>query len=402
MKDKKSSSRPVPWLPFITGLSLGLLIFIAATRGGPSTLPAAETSAPPPRAAPAHTQRSEAPPPRPGEEVLAFNARQGRWQPAPLNDLKPGAEFIHKDRLFRIDPRLETIRRITEVDVHRLKAADANWDPTAKHRFPRVKDVVYVTKGDPRHTLLSHVRVGEELVFQGRIYKAKVRGQSLAIEATDQVLTEVTNTFKRPAHTLVDLDIAYLNNGASQRISGTPEHPFFVPAVDDYVPMGQLSPGTILRTEDGKQARVVGSKRRHGDFTVFNLEVAHAHNYFVSAPGSAAPGVLVHNSCYKPSGPMKGRKIGHTFDKHGSHNTYQLQRQAQGSNTQLGQWTDDAAAEHVIADNLGKLKNGTIIVPIPPGIGRVVMPNGTFLPATHAKLVPSKSGVKTAFPIVLE
>ncbi len=63
---------------------------------------------------------------------------------------------------------------------------------------------------------------------------------------------------------------------------------------------------------------------------------------------------------------------------------------------------DDAAAEKFIADNLHLTKGGTVDVPIPKGmenIGRIINPDGTFSQATHIRLVPSKSGVKSAFPI---
>jgi uncharacterized protein RhaS with RHS repeats len=106
------------------------------------------------------------------------------------------------------------------------------------------------------------------------------------------------------------------------------------------------------------------------------------------------------NGCHVPDGPMKGKRVGHTFDKHGSHNTHQLQMQAKNSGLAQGQWVDDAAAEKLIADNLDKLKQGTATIEIPLGVGRVVNPDGTFSPATHAVLVPSGSGVKTAFPII--
>ncbi len=99
-----------------------------------------------------------------------------------------------------------------------------------------------------------------------------------------------------------------------------------------------------------------------------------------------------------PSGPMAGKRIGHTFDKHGSHNTYELTRQAQGSGHPQGQWLDDIAAEKFIAEHLDELANGAKTINLPKGIGRVIMPNGSFVPATKARLVPSKTGVITAYP----
>ncbi len=104
---------------------------------------------------------------------------------------------------------------------------------------------------------------------------------------------------------------------------------------------------------------------------------------------------------YEPTGPMQGKKINHTFTKHGSHNTNELYYEAINSRGGVpqGQWLDDVAAEKLIADNLSLLKNGSVDVPIPQGLGRVFMPDGSVIPATAARLVPSGSGVWTAFPI---
>lgn len=96
---------------------------------------------------------------------------------------------------------------------------------------------------------------------------------------------------------------------------------------------------------------------------------------------------------------MAGKRLGRTFTKHGSANTDQLLMQARGSGMPQGQWLDDAAAEHFIADRLGQLKNGAQTFDLPAGMGRVVKPDGTFAPATKFRLVPSKSEVKTAYPL---
>ena len=106
----------------------------------------------------------------------------------------------------------------------------------------------------------------------------------------------------------------------------------------------------------------------------------------------------ISNVEYTASGSMKGKRIGHTYSKHGSHNTDELLQQAKGSNSPQGQWIDDVAAEEYIFNNLDKLKNGAKTIELPKGLGRVVNPDGTFTPATHVRLVPSGSGVKTAYP----
>jgi hypothetical protein len=101
---------------------------------------------------------------------------------------------------------------------------------------------------------------------------------------------------------------------------------------------------------------------------------------------------------YVPSGPMVGRRIGHTFSKHGSHNTYELMQQARNSGRPQGQWLDDAAAESFIADHLHELENGARTFDLPPGIGRVILPDGTAVPASRVRLQPSNTGVLTAYP----
>lgn len=105
---------------------------------------------------------------------------------------------------------------------------------------------------------------------------------------------------------------------------------------------------------------------------------------------------------YELTGGMRGKTIKHTFSKHGSTNTEQLILQAKNSGKPQGQWLDDAAAEEFIANNLSKLQNGAKNIELPQGLGRVINPDGTFTNATHARLVPSGSGVKTAYPGTLE
>lgn len=102
-------------------------------------------------------------------------------------------------------------------------------------------------------------------------------------------------------------------------------------------------------------------------------------------------------------GPMIGKKIGHTFSKHGSHNTKQLLYQSVNGTVPNGQWLDDVAAEDFIARHLDQLGQGTRDIPLPAsvrGIGRVFKNgDGQIIEATHIRLVPSGTGVDTAFPI---
>lgn len=97
------------------------------------------------------------------------------------------------------------------------------------------------------------------------------------------------------------------------------------------------------------------------------------------------------------------RKVfGHTFTTHGESMTNFLINRARGAGAAQGQFLDDQKAAKFILDNLGKTANGAVDVPIPSGFpARVIMPNGTFIDATHIRLVPGGGGVKTAYPLIL-
>ncbi len=112
---------------------------------------------------------------------------------------------------------------------------------------------------------------------------------------------------------------------------------------------------------------------------------------------------LLKESYFRPIGSMIGKRIGHTFSKHGLHNTEQLKSFARNGDVSIGQWLNEIEAEKFIARHLNQLSNGVRDIPIPAylqNIGRVFR-NGdaAILNPTHIRLVPSGSGVKTAYPI---
>ena len=122
------------------------------------------------------------------------------------------------------------------------------------------------------------------------VYSATIEDETVTMTSG-----KVTDTFKRSTDTVIDLTIcdAYGNEFV---VSGTPEHPFFVPALHEYIPMEELVKGTVLQTDNGTEVKVVTLEIRHGEFTVYNFEVENIHSYFVSSE-HGTQGVLVHNAC---------------------------------------------------------------------------------------------------------
>ena len=78
----------------------------------------------------------------------------------------------------------------------------------------------------------------------------------MQITYTGQTINRVVNTFSFDADTLVDLTVQDVGTGETGTISGTPEHPFFVPVRAAYVEMGDLEVGTTLRGDDGAELLV--------------------------------------------------------------------------------------------------------------------------------------------------
>lgn len=179
-----------------------------------------------------------------------------------------------------------------------LWAADSGT-AEGMHQIPSASDWVLVL-GDGDDA--GHWRLGDltadssYFAFDGQVFETGIVEGELAVSATPRVVSRVSRTFVRKSDTVVDLEIRY-DDGSEGTVTGTPEHPFYVPALSKYVPLGQLDGGTRLHTEGSSGAVVVGSTWRQGDYTVFNFEVEGPHNYFVRAPGSDSAAVLVHNTC---------------------------------------------------------------------------------------------------------
>jgi len=113
------------------------------------------------------------------------------------------------------------------------------------------------------------------------------------------------------------------------------------------------------------------------------------------------PGGGIGKACSLEKGAIALTKsrFGHTFTTHGQDATDFLINRAAGSGKPVGQFLDDQAAARLIQDNLSNLKNGAISVTVPNYVPvRIIMPDGSFAPASTIRLVPGGNGVKTAYP----
>ncbi|QDU08164.1 polymorphic toxin-type HINT domain-containing protein [Gimesia aquarii] len=108
----------------------------------------------------------------------------------------------------------------------------------------------------------------------------------------------VTQTFKRQVDHLCILEVE-AEDGSTQTIKTTNEHPFWSTAANDYIEAKSLKPGTKL---EGANGHFITVKSNHYEphpegITVYNVEVKGPHNYFVAANGYRGPPVLAHNTC---------------------------------------------------------------------------------------------------------
>lgn len=112
-----------------------------------------------------------------------------------------------------------------------------------------------------------------------------------------------------------------------------------------------------------------------------------------------------HRELYTPTNtstvPMKNdsAQFGHTFSEHGAKPANkELADHARSIGGTQGQWTDNQQAADYLSQYLDGL-SGPTTVPIPKGLGQVIQADNTAAPATQAVIVPSPTGIRTAYPI---
>ncbi|MFD6424368.1 polymorphic toxin-type HINT domain-containing protein [Streptomyces sp. NPDC060198] len=87
-------------------------------------------------------------------------------------------------------------------------------------------------------------------------------------------------------------------------ITATDGHPFWVPALDQWLEAGELQPGQWLRTSAGTWVQLTATQHTTRSATVYNLTVDDLHTYYAAA--GAAP-LLVHNC--PPGGGFCSRPV---------------------------------------------------------------------------------------------
>jgi hypothetical protein len=139
-----------------------------------------------------------------------------------------------------------------------------------------------------RHRPLTEIPPGARVAFRGRVWETDGDDTVERVRAGDGVLGRVVRTFRRIAPEVIELEVRH-EDGRIATISGTPEHPFWVPAAAGYLPVRALAVGAKLVTSAGEPAIVVSKAVKRGDIQVYNFEVRGAHKYYTAD-------VLTHNA----------------------------------------------------------------------------------------------------------
>ncbi|WP_158578884.1 RHS repeat-associated core domain-containing protein [Spongiactinospora rosea] len=91
----------------------------------------------------------------------------------------------------------------------------------------------------------------------------------------------------------ITIDIDGTRSNAIDKITATDEHPFWVPALDEWVSAGRLQPGMWLQTSAGTYVQITALERRTANQRVHNLTVDDVSTYYV---GVADQAILAHNT----------------------------------------------------------------------------------------------------------
>ncbi|WP_344496141.1 polymorphic toxin-type HINT domain-containing protein [Nonomuraea monospora] len=149
---------------------------------------------------------------------------------------------------------------------------------------------------------IEDIKIGDEVIAAD-----PVTGRTSAEPVTALIEGQ---GLKRLVKITVDTDVG--DGAATKTITATDNHPFWVPAMQQWVDAGRLQPGMWLQTAAGTYVQVAAVEAWAAVERVYNLTVDDLHTYHVVAGGAS---VLVHNvdpDCndlppFAPKGPTSGR-----------------------------------------------------------------------------------------------
>jgi len=170
--------------------------------------------------------------------VEVYDARTGTWFEDEARDVDVGEELMFDGHLFRVDD--SGLVDLGSVSAEALVEADAAVRDVAVVAEPDRDSWVLVLAdedGDVGHARLADIEPGDRFAFQGRVYEAFGDDRVDSVMETGLVVSRVAQTFVRQSDTVIDAEIQY-DDGTVEVITGTPEHPFYVPALGDSVALG--------------------------------------------------------------------------------------------------------------------------------------------------------------------
>lgn len=144
----------------------------------------------------------------------------------------------------------------------------------------------------------NNARVGGSVFLNLEELGANGEAEILRIDACPKIhdgpgQVVVTTFAHPPSYEILDLKFTNELGNASDSITVTGSHPFWIDGEQDFVAAREIELGESVRTHDGRRL-VLASKTTNAKQgqRVFNLEVHSEHVYFVGENG-----ILVHNMC---------------------------------------------------------------------------------------------------------
>ena len=194
---------------------------------------------------------------------------------------------------------------MTRPPIHEIPdSPHASFDPDALNFPDHPNDIVFAKwPGTEKNTYLhlGLLKDRDTFFYHGREFTVRARpGQPHQVKPTGNVISTVNAVWSEHHDSQIHLTLHYPQTGETARIVTTHEHPFYIPSTESWIPAAGLTVGMDLQTCDGTLSEVMSWEEIDEPFTAYNIEVAHAHNYYVADPDNPnAPPVLVHNDCFK-------------------------------------------------------------------------------------------------------